>query len=283
MSELNVFHYDDNGTPTFEELGKANGSRYWLEEDLQKSLGYVGDGSFRKAVMRAMQACLSLGFGCEDNFILKDGKYRLTRFACYLVAMNGDSKKPEVAAAQLYFAALAETFQNHVDHAEGIDRLLVRDEVKDGMKSLQGTAKSHGVQNYAFFMNAGYRGMYNMDLTRLASAKGLRADERGKLLDRMNKEELAANLFRITQTDAKIKLDDIRGQRGLETAAFDVGQKVRKTMMDISGVAPENLPLAEPIQEVKKKLKLTNRKFKMIDGKQVADDAEEAECDGLEE
>src|SRR5262245_14583572 len=149
---LTVFHFED-GRESFEDLGKPNGIRYWLESDLMRALEYQTAQSFRKVITRAMQACLSLGIPTEENFILTDGQYKLTRFACYLIAMNGDPKKPQVAAAQIYFAALAETFRRHQDHAENIDRVLVRQEMTDGLKSLCSTAKRHGVQNYAFFQN----------------------------------------------------------------------------------------------------------------------------------
>lgn len=242
MNELTVFHFDDDGRASFEDFGKPNGIRYWLEADLQKCLDYQTTASFRKVITRAMQACLTLGIGCEGNFILAAGGYKLTRFACYLIAMNGDTKKPQVAAAQVYFAALAETFQSHLEHTDGIDRILVRHEMTDGIKTLASTAKSHGVSNYAFFQNAGYRGMYNMDLARLTAFKGVDIDKE-MLLDRMGKDELAANLFRITQTDAKIKNENLRGQHKLERAAEDVGKRVRQTMIEISGSAPEHLPV----------------------------------------
>jgi len=264
MSTVTVFHFDRDGSPSFEDLGKPNGMRYWLEADLQKCLDYQSPASFRKVITRAMQACLTLGIGCEDNFVLSDGSYKLTRFACYLIAMNGDTKKPQVAAAQVYFAALAETFQHHLQHAENIDRLLVRREMSDGIKSLASTAKRHGVENDAFFQNAGYRGMYNMDLARLTAFKGVDGSKE-MLLDRMGKDELAANLFRITQTDAKIKNENLRGQQRLEAAATDVGRRVRKTMMEISGTAPEHLPIAEHIDGVKKKIKATSKRFKQLD------------------
>ena len=211
-----------------------------------------------------MQACLSLGIQCEDNFVLKDGEYFLTRFACYLIAMNGDPKKQQVAAAQLYFATVAETFQHYLHAAEGIDRILIRDKITDGEKSLASTASRHGVEIYAFFQNAGYRGMYNMDLNRLKQFKGV--GEKESLLDRMGKDEAAAHLFRITQTDAKIAKEGIRGQKPLEQAAHIVGQIVRGTMLKISGTAPEHLEIAEPIKDVKKKLKGTSKKLSALDG-----------------
>lgn len=183
-----------------------------------------------------------------------------------MIAMNGDVKKPQVAAAQVYFAALAETFNNRVEHADGIDRILIRREMTDGMKTLSSTASRHGVENYAFFLNAGYRGMYNMDLARLTAFKGVDGSKE-MLLDRMGKDELAANLFRTTQTDAKIKNENLQGQPKLESAAEDVGKRVRQTMMEISGTAPEHLKVAPHIKEVTKRIKETSKKFKKLDGK----------------
>ena len=264
MSEMTLFHFVD-GTESFEDLSKPNGMRYWLEDDLRQALGYETSKGFRTAITRAMQACLTLGIPIEDTFILSDGAYKLTRFACYLTAMNSDAKKPQVAAAQIYFAVIAETFLRHQDHAEGIDRVMIRREMSEGMKSIASTAKRHGVLNYASFQNAGYRGMYNMNLTNLTAFK--RLGDKESLLDRMGKDELAANLFRVTQTEAKIKNENLQGQSRLEKAAEDVGQTVRKTIMSISGTAPEHLPLAEPIKDVAKKLKSANKKFKKLDSK----------------
>ena len=109
-------------------------------------------------------------------------------------------------AAQVYFAALAETFQSHLEHAEGVDRIVIRHEMTDGMKSLSSTASRHGVSNYAFFLNAGYGGSQH-GIARLTELKGVDGSKE-HLLDRMGKDELAANLFRITQTDAKIKNEE---------------------------------------------------------------------------
>jgi DNA-damage-inducible protein D len=256
---LTVFHFED-GKPSFEDLGQPNGTTHWSEDVLMNSLGYESRQSFQKAIVRAKQACLSAGLRCEDHLILQpDGRHIFTRFGCYLVAMNGAPNKPQVAAAQVYFAAIAETFQSHVEHADGIDRMLIREELTDGQKSLASTAKQHGVQNYAYFHNSGYMGMYNMSLARLCDMKGTK--DGAQLMDRMGKAELAANLFRVTQTDEKIKNQNIRGQTALENAARAVGKTVRKTMIETSGTAPEHLPLSEDIKQVKKKIKGTSKKL----------------------
>jgi len=255
----NVFHFDED-RPGFEDLGNENGPTHWHESILMEALGYESDQGFIKALTRAKQACLSLGIQCEDHFVRQqDGKHAITRFGCYLVAMNGDPRKPQVAAAQAYFAAIAETFQTHLEHVEAIDRMLIREDVKDGEKSLAGTVQAHGVQKHAFFHNKGYLGMYNMSLSRLKEYKGIGAKENP--LDRMGRAELAANLFRITQTEAKITRDNIRGQSRLEDAAFDVGREVRHTMERVSGTVPEELPVAEDIRRVRGKLKGTRKQL----------------------
>ena len=274
--EITLFHFEEEPR-SFEDLAIENGTNLWNEADLMAALGYQSAESFKKVVIKAQQALLSLGVPFEENFYRQpSGDYRLTRFACYLVAMNGDSKKPQVAAAQVYFATLAETFRSAIEHSEAIDRILIREEVTDGEKSLASTASRHGVENHAFFQNAGYRGMYNMNLNALKEKKGLKKGE--KLMDRMGKEELAAHLFRITQTDAKIKKDGLSGQRLLESAAEQVGKQVRRTMIEISGQRPEHLPLAEPIKDVKKTLKSTSKQFQKLDHhKPNTDETEEAQ------
>ncbi|MBX3451156.1 MAG: hypothetical protein KF777_16440 [Planctomycetaceae bacterium] len=264
MTDIILFHFDDS--PSFEDLAIKNGTNLWEELALMQALGYQTPDAFKKVVMKAMQACLTLGIPTEDNFVRAEaGTYRYTRFACYLVAMNADTRKPQVAAAQLYFAALAETFQSALEHADAIDRVLIRDEVSEGEKSLSSTAKSHGVVNYAFFQNAGYRGMYNMNLKKLKEKKGVKASQ--NLIDRMGKEELAAHLFRITQTNAKIRNSGVQGQIALEQTAEQVGKQVRKSMLEISGHKPEDLPAAAPINDVKKNLKAANKKLKGLDDK----------------
>ncbi|HTU47611.1 MAG TPA: BRO family protein [Bryobacteraceae bacterium] len=268
--ELDVFHFDDE-RQSFEGFGQTNGSRFWFARDLMKMLGYETFSSFENAINKAVQACTTLKISVLDNIAQVerevDGKscrdYKLSRFGCYLVAINGDVKKPQVAMAQAYFASMAEAIQAYLQKVENVERLLIRDEISEREVSLSGVAKSAGVVVYAFFQNAGYRGMYNMDLRRLKDFKGI---DQGKcLLDYMGREELAANLFRITQTEAKIKNDRVRGQTALETTAFNVGRKVRATMEEISGTRPESLPLAEDINTVKKGLKQAQRELAKLD------------------
>lgn len=248
----------------FEGLGKPNGSKYWIESGLREALAYISPASWRGVVNRAIQACVTTGIDISEHFRqMPDGDRKLTRFACYLIAMNADSKKPEVAAAQVYLASLADAVHALYEQAEGVERLLIRDEVTDGQKTLASTAKAHGVENYAFFQNQGYLGMYNMPLGRLKDFKGLAPGK--QLMDYMGKTELAANLFRITQTEEKIKNEGLRGQRALESAANNVGRTVRRTMEELSGTTPEHLPLAEPIAAVRSQLKGASKKLGKID------------------
>jgi len=267
-----VFHFDEE-RPNFNDLSFQNGFTYWFARDLMESLGYGSYSSFSKSINKAIQACASLNIDIMDNFVQEkrvvDGHevkdYRLSRFACYLVSMNGDPKKKGVAQAQAYFAAIAETFRRYVEEAEDVERVLVRDEITDHEKTLSATAKAAGVQGqgFALFQNAGYRGMYNMNLKTLKARKGI--DQKRSPLDFMGKEELAANLFRITQTEAKLRNDAIKGQKSAERTAENVGKKVRQTMIDISGVTPESLPVGEDIKKVKGSLKSSQREFARLD------------------
>ncbi|MGD9866721.1 MAG: BRO family protein [Hyphomicrobiales bacterium] len=269
MAELQVFHFEDD-KPNFEAYAKDNGFRHWLASDLMRMLDYASMGPIKKAVNKAMAACANLGVPIHENFKETDTQdvgmdWCLSRFACYLTLMNGDPKNKRVAIAQAYFLTMAEAFRQYVQEAEGVERVMIRGEVSEREKALSSTVHVHGVQNYAFFQNAGYRGMYNMDFNQLKARKGVPAGR--TMLDFMGKTELAANLFRITQTEEKIRNEDIRGQRPLERAHESVGREVRSTMHRISGTLPENLPLAEDIKKVRSGLKRTNKEFAKIDGK----------------
>jgi DNA-damage-inducible protein D len=272
MATSEIFHFD-NDKQNFDDFGLENGMRFWYARQFMSMLGYEDFTSFKRAINKAMIACDALGIGMEGNFIQInreiDGNvvqdYKMSRFACYMTAMNGDSKKTEVASAQAYFVTLAESMRQYIEQSQNVERVLIRGDISEREKSLHGTAKTAGIENYAYFQNAGYMGMYNMSLNRLKTLKRI-PDSRSPL-DFMGKAELAANLFRITQTEAKIKNESISGQSSLEKTAKDVGVKVRHTMIEISGTNPENLPVADDIKEVKKELKLTNKKFLKMDDK----------------
>lgn len=258
----------------FENLSKQNGFVYWFATDLMKTLGYDTWTSFSKAINRAMATCNTLNIQLIDNFeqIRREdfeGKtftdFKLSRVACYLITMNADSKKEAVAKAQVYFATLAGAVNDFIEQTNKVERIGVREEMSEREKSLSGVVYSAGVDNYAFFQNAGYRGMYNKNMTELKNVRSI--DTKRSLLDFMGKEELAANLFRLTQTELKIKQDNTKGQASLESVASTVGKQVRKTMIEISGIAPENLPKHEDIKEVKKELKTHSKELKKIDSK----------------
>lgn len=257
----------DGEPPAFELLAQQNGFRFWLASDLARSLGYENTAPLHKALNKALAVCMMLNIDVAENFTsLSSGKepeYKLSRFACYLVTMNADIRNPLVARAQVFFANLANSFWEAMQQHSEVDRLLVRGEISQHEKSLASVAKSSGVEDYAKFQNAGYIGMYNMPIWKLKNFK--RFEGSGSLLDRMGRDELAANLFRLTQTEAKIRNESINGQQNLETAAETVGRIVRNTVLQISGQAPENLPLSAPIGDTKKSIKATQRGFKKLD------------------
>ena len=269
-SNENPFHLEPN-KPGFESLAHSNCFRFWWASDLAVMLGYESVNGFRKAVERAMMALTSLNIPVFDNIVQEqrevDGKlvtdYKLSRFACYLAAMNGDPKKPQVALAQSYFVQWAEACRLYLEQADGVERVAIRGEISEHERSLSGTAKMSGVIDYALFQNSGYRGLYNMNLREIRWRKGVPTGR--SPLDFMGKTELAANLFRVTQTDEKIRAERIRGQQPLERAAEDVGRKVRHTMIEISGKRPEDLPPVEDIKQVHKKLKSSHREIKKLD------------------
>jgi DNA-damage-inducible protein D len=255
---------------TFEDFKNENGLTFWWATDLMRMLGYPNMKSFQKVLDRATKAFVSLNIPHYDNILVEmrnvDGvtiqDFKLTRFACYMTVMNGDPKKVEVAQAQSYFAQQTRKFELIVGNHEEIDRLLIREELTEGNKSLASTVKSAGISDYAKFVNAGYLGMYNMKSWQLENKRGVK---KGKLMDYMGRTELAANLFRITQTEERIKNRGVKGQGGLEQTHYQVGQEVRNIVKKNVGKTPENLPQEKQLPEVKKELKQSYRKMKNED------------------
>jgi DNA-damage-inducible protein D len=270
-TSLDYFHFE-KGRASFDDVGQQNGFRYWFARDLMKMLGYTDYAVFKRGpINKAMMVCSTLEIDIAINFEqtsrdldgAKQPDIRLSKFACYLVAMNGDVKKKEVALAQAYFITITEAFKKYIQEGEQVERIAIRGEVSEREKSLSAVANQAGIENYAFFQNKGYLGLYNMSINQLKERKGI--PQGRSPLDFMGKEELAANLFRITQTEAKIRNEKLTGQKRLEDAAFSVGQQVRKTMEEISGTRPENLPIENDINTVKSAIKSTQKEFLKLD------------------
>jgi DNA-damage-inducible protein D len=253
----------------FEDFKNENGITYWWASDLMAMLGYYDMASFKKAIDRAMKACISLNIDCLDNFVKEKRNdvddYKLTRFACYLTVMNADPKKhPAVAAAQVYFVDQTRKFEIILQKSEDFERLTIREEIKEGNKSLMSTASRAGLTDYGRFVNAGYLGLYNMQNWQLASRRNV---DKKDLNEYMGRTELAANLFRITQTEEKIKNHNIRGQAALESTHQSVGREVREIILKNTGKAPEQLPIERKIPEVQKELKAGYKKMQQADQK----------------
>jgi DNA-damage-inducible protein D len=257
---------------TFEDFRNENGMSFWWATDLMKMVGYNNINSFKKVIDRAIKALMSLNIPHYENIIATprviNGEtiqdFKMTRFACYITVMNASPQKKEVALAQAYFAFQTRKFELFIAANNEIDRILIRDEITEGNKSLASMAKQAGVIDYAKFQNAGYLGMYNMPNWKLARKRGV---NKTKLIDSMGRTELAANLFRITQTEERIKNHNITGQANLEQTHYNVGQEVRNIVIKNTGKNPENLPQEKVLPEVKKELKSGYKKMKKEDTK----------------
>ncbi|SEL25940.1 hypothetical protein [Nitrosovibrio tenuis] len=259
----------------FEDAAKENGVRYWDAHEFMSTLGYETWTAFNKVIIKAIASCAQLGISIHDVFIpvqIIEGKgvinsYKLTRFACFLVSLHADAKKPQVAQAKVVLAALADELIQERIQEGSLERIEIREELKAGETIMAGAAKAAGleVHQYGVFKNAGFMGMYNMSLKQLIQYKGAPADK--TLYDYMGKTELAANLFRVTQTEERLKRTQPRGLNQASQTAQDVGREVRDVMMRSSGEKPENLPIEEHIGDVKKRLKSANKEMRKIDGK----------------
>lgn len=258
----------------FEESGRENGVRFWMAHEFMVALGYDSWVSFQKVITKAMGSCAKLGIDPTEAFtptsFLEDGKeiksYKLSRFACFLVSMHGDSKKEEVAKAKALLAAIADRLIEERIQENDLGRIETRDDLKLAERVLCGAAQSAGLETYQFgiFKDAGFRGMYNMNLASLMQRKGV--DRKKTLYDFMGLEELAGNLFRVTQTAARIKNQRMSGVDALSYTAKSVGREVRTIMTKNAGVPPESLPIEEDISRTKSRLKSAARAMKKLDG-----------------
>jgi DNA-damage-inducible protein D len=237
------------------------GGEYWMGREIQPLLGYTTWENFRNVIKKAMMSCESVGGAVDNHFrettkVVRIGSgaegerqdYFLSRYACYLIAMNGDSNKPEVARAQTYFSVQTRRQELEDQLTDDQKRLLLRDRVRTANNHLNGAAKRVGVQNYALFHDAGYRGLYDIGVGDLKQRKGISTKE--DLLDCAGREELAANEFRITQTEARLSREQIRGQRAAEDTHQEVGKEVRTTIAKLGGTMPEDLPRERNIKQL---------------------------------
>ena len=275
-----MIHYSDE---TFESIRHINeyGKEFWYARELQKVLEYTEWRNFSKTVSKAIEACENSGNDMDDHFVevnimvaIGSGVQRpvedvmLSRYACYLIVMNGDPRKEVIAVGQTYFAVKTRQ-QEMIDHydelTEDQKRLAIRNEMKAHNKSLAEAAQMAGVieqRDFAIFQNYGYQGLYGgLGAKEIHARKGLKKNE--QILDHMGSTELAANLFRATQTDEKLRRDNIQGKDNANRTHFEVGKKVRQTIAELGGTMPEDLPTPEKsIRQIESEQK------KRLNGKQ---------------
>lgn len=247
---------------TFESIKHVNeyGEEYWLARELQLVLEYAQWRRFSDAIERAKLACKNSGFAVEDHFAdvgkmvdIGSGAERqiddvmLSRYACYLIVMNGDPRKEVIAIGQSYFAVKTrqqELIDNYEQMSEDQKRLAIRNEMIAHNKSLAEAAQMAGIEDqreYAIFQNKGYQGLYGgLSAKEIHARKGLKKSQ--KILDHMGSTELAANLFRATQTDEKLRRENIQGKQVAYDTHYEVGKKVRQTIKELGGTMPEDLP-----------------------------------------
>jgi DNA-damage-inducible protein D len=248
-----------------------DGREYWLSRELGEILGYAKYANFTPAIEKAKIACENSGQAVADHFPefrnmvdIGSGAKReieslaLSRYACYLIVQNADPTKLMVAMGQTYFA-LQTHRQELADQAQLTEeqrRVMLRQEMKTHQKKLFAAAKDAGVadpKDFAIFQNYGYKGLYG-GMGKSEIKKYKRLGDKQEILDHAGSTELAANLFRATQTEEKLKRDGIKDKILANATHLTVGQKVRKTMLEISGVAPEDLPVEEDIKKVERRL-----------------------------
>lgn len=265
----------NNNLSVFEQIKQIdeNGNEFWMARQLAKTLDYKDFRNFLVVIEKAKEACqnsgqtvanhlvefnevVAVGSGATHNY----PSYKLSRYACYLIVQNADPSKEVVALGQTYFAV--QTRIQEITQMEAYNRLsnedekrlFLRNEMAKHNTHLATAAKNAGVitsLDYAIFQNHGYMGLYGgLDAKAIHKSKGLKKSQ--QILDHMGSTELAANLFRATQTEEKLRRENIKGKQKANQTHFEVGKKVRKTIEELGGTMPENLPIANNIKEVEK-------------------------------
>jgi len=256
---------------TFEGLRQLDeaGNEFWRARQLARVLEYSEYRHFLPVIERAREACRNSNRAVSDHFedvleMVEIGSgakreiedVRLSRYACYLIVQNGDPSKPVIANGQTYFALQTRRQELEDDNkfaklSEGDKRLAIRNELATHNKHLAAAAKDAGVEtplDYAIFQDHGYQGLYGgLGAKDIHARKGLKKSQ--KILDHMGSTELAANLFRATQTEEKLKRERVRGKQKANQTHLEVGQKVRRTIQELGGTMPEHLP--KPEQSIK--------------------------------
>jgi DNA-damage-inducible protein D len=273
------------GNALFEQIKQIDDQQneWWSARQLSKILEYSEYRHFKPVIEKAKEACINSNQLVEDHFEdflemvaigsgasrpMDDG-VKLSRYACYLVVQNADPSKEVVAQGQTYFAIqtrlqeIQQMDEYNQLSSENEKRVYLRDELKKHNIHLADAAKGAGVVepiDYAIFQNHGYMGLYGgLDAKGIHKRKGLKKSQ--QILDYMGSTELAANLFRATQTEEKLRRDKIKGKQEANKTHFEIGKKVRKTIEEIGGEMPENLPVAEDVKKVQRKLNSDEKKL----------------------
>jgi DNA-damage-inducible protein D len=268
-------------TSPFERIRKVNeaGNEYWESRDLAEVLEYTQYRNFDAVIEKAKLACFNSGHRLEDHFadiskMIEIGKgaqrpvktVLLSRYACYLVIQNADPNKEIVAQGQTYFAIQTRRQELADEHIEENRRLLLREEMRHHNLQLADAARNAGVIqpiDYAIFQNHGYMGLYGgLKQEDIHQRKGLKKSQ--KILDHMGSTELAANLFRATQAEEKLRREEVKGKDAANRTHREVGAKVRQTIRELGGTMPEALPVTESIKKIETK---QNRITRRVRGK----------------
>ena len=268
----------NNTNELFENIKHINeyNQEFWYARELQKVLEYGKWDNFKRVIEKARESCINSNNNVDDHFAdvgkmvqigISEREIQdivLSRYACYLIVMNADIRKEVIALGQTYFAIKTrqqELIEDYESLTEDKKRLAIRKEMTEHNKQLVAAAKEAGVETsleYATFQNYGYQGLYGgLKASDIHKLKGLKKGQ--QILDHMGYEELAANLFRATQTEAKLKRENIQGKENANQTHFEVGKKVRDTIKELGGTMPEYLPTPtksiKQLEQEQKKLK----------------------------